>query len=278
MCRRVSWTKDVYSGRNVRITSTLPRLIHGTMTEFPFISMPPDLSTEDMVAVDRAMIEDCGIELIQMMENAGSCLARVASARFLAGDPRGRRIVLLAGSGGNGGGALVAARRLAAWGADVEVRLSAAETRLQPVAAHQLAILRRLEIAIAGVAKAGAREAVSKTDLIIDGLIGYSLAGAPRGAAAELIEAANETDAPVLSLDVPSGLSASSGKVHEPAIRASATLTLALPKHGLLSERARGIVGELYLADIGVPPTLYVKLGLENPGPLFATGDIVRLL
>lgn len=263
--------------RTVRIASTLPRLVHGTMTELPFISTPPSLSTEDMVAVDRAMIEDYGIELIQMMENAGSCLARVASTRFLGGEPRGRRIVVLAGSGGNGGGAMVAARRLAGWGADVEVWLSTAEKRLQPVTAHQLAILQHLEIAITEGEEAGAGEALSEADLVIDGLIGYSLAGTPRGAAAELIEAANATDAPVLSLDVPSGLSASSGEVHEPTIRASATLTLALPKHGLLSDRAREIVGELYLADIGVPPTLYVKLGLEDPGPLFANGDIVRL-
>lgn len=277
MCHRVPWTKDVYSGRKVRITSTLPRLIHGTMTEFPSISMPPALSTENMVEVDRAMIEDLGIELVQMMENAGSCLARVAVARFLAGDPRGRHIVLLAGSGGNGGGAMVAARRLAGWGAYVEVRLATAEERLQPVTAHQLAVLRRFEISIAEPESAGAREALSEADLVIDGLIGYSLAGAPRGAAAMLITAANETDAPVLSLDVPSGLSASSGEVHEPTIRASATLTLALPKHGLLGERARDFVGELYLADIGVPPTLYVKLGLEDPGPLFADGDIVQL-
>ncbi|MEE8146443.1 MAG: NAD(P)H-hydrate epimerase, partial [Longimicrobiales bacterium] len=237
----------------------------------------PTLSTEDMVAVDRAMIEDYGIELIQMMENAGSCLARVAVARFLAGDPRGRRIVVLAGSGGNGGGALVAARRLAGWGADVEVRLSTAEVRLQPVAAHQLSILRRLEILIAAADAAGLHGAVEGPDLIIDGLIGYSLAGTPRGAAADLIKTANESDAPVLSLDVPSGLAASSGAVHEPTIRASATLTLALPKHGLLSEQAREIVGELYLADIGVPAPLYLKIGLEHPGPLFAEGDIVRL-
>jgi NAD(P)H-hydrate epimerase len=255
----------------------MPRFDHGTMTQFPFIHMPPDLSTEDMVAVDRAMVEDYGVELVQMMENAGRCLALVASARYLGEDPRGHRVTVLAGSGGNGGGAMVAARRLAGWGAEVKVRLSSDEARLHPVSAHQLAILRRLEITIAQPEKADSGESVGETDLIIDGLIGYSLAGAPHGATAELIKAANESDSAVLSLDVPSGLAASTGVVHEPTIRASATLTLALPKHGLLSERVREIVGEIYLADIGVPPTLYVKLGLEDPGPLFATGDIVRL-
>jgi NAD(P)H-hydrate epimerase len=65
-----------------------------------------------MVEVDRAMIEDYHIELIQMMENAGRNLAHLARTRFLSGNPRGREIVALVGNGGNGGGALVAARRL----------------------------------------------------------------------------------------------------------------------------------------------------------------------
>jgi len=71
----------------------------------------PYVTTAQMVEVDRAMIEDFGIELIQMMENAGRSLAHLARARFLSGDPRGKRVVALAGTGGNGGGALVCARR-----------------------------------------------------------------------------------------------------------------------------------------------------------------------
>jgi NAD(P)H-hydrate epimerase len=83
----------------------------------------------------------------------------------------------------------------------------------------------------------------------------------------------------VLSLDVPSGIDAGSGQVFDPATRSTATLTLALPKVGLRATDAVDLVGELYLADIGVPPSLYSSPSLALPpvGPIFATGDIVRL-
>lgn len=80
----------------------------------------------------------------------------------------------------------------------------------------------------------------------------------------------------MLALDTPSGLDAGSGVISTPAVRAAATLTLALPKVGLLTPEAPPYVGELYLADIGVPPQLYAGLGLEV-GALFAQDEIVRL-
>jgi NAD(P)H-hydrate epimerase len=112
----------------------------------------------------------------------------------------------------------------------------------------------------------------------VDGVIGYSLKGSPEGPAADLIHWANGQDAPVLSLDVPSGVDAETGVALDPAIRASATLTLALPKEGLRAPDAERYVGELYLADIGVPPSLYSRppLGL-SVGPIFAESDLLRL-
>ncbi|MCP4309331.1 MAG: NAD(P)H-hydrate epimerase, partial [bacterium] len=84
--------------------------------------------------------------------------------------------------------------------------------------------------------------------------------------------------APVLSLDTPSGLDTTSGTVFEPAMRAAATMTLALPKAGLLGDAAERVVGELYLADISVPPQLYGREPLNLAvGHVFAHGDIVRL-
>lgn len=236
----------------------------------------PWLTTEQMVEVDRAMIEDLGIELIQMMENAGRCLAHLARERLLGGDPTGKRVAVLAGTGGNGGGALVCARRLVGWGAEVEVVLSRPDDDFDDVSSHQLAILHKMGVPCNVAHEPDAPRSV---DLVIDGLIGYSLRGAPRGAAAELIRWANAQGSPVLSLDVPSGVDAGSGKVFDPAVRAAATLTLALPKAGLRSPDAEECVGELYLADIGVPPSLYASpsLGLEVSSRLFATGDIVRL-
>ena len=236
----------------------------------------PWLTTEQMVEVDRAMIEDLGIELIQMMENAGLGLAHLARERFLNRDPTGKKVTVLAGPGGNGGGALVCARRLVGWGVNVEVVLSRPDEAFAQVPGHQLAILRKMGVPCS---VAGDSDAPRSTDLVIDGLIGYNLRGAPRGAAADLIRWANAQGSPVLSLDVPSGVDAGSGEVFDPAVRATATLTLALPKTGLRSPDAEGCVGELYLADIGVPPSLYASpsLGLEVSSRLFATGDIVRL-
>jgi NAD(P)H-hydrate epimerase len=235
----------------------------------------PALTTPQMIEVDRAMIEDYGIELIQMMENAGRNLAHLARARFLNGDPRGRFVVVLAGTGGNGGGALVCARHLHNYGADVRVFTTRPGGEFTPIAKHQLEILKRMR---APIAPAGAIDGIKTTGLIIDGIIGYSLQGAPRDTAASLIEWANRQAAPILALDAPSGLDASSGVIYEPAIRATATMTLALPKVGLLTEQAEGVVGELFLADISVPPSLYAGPALQiSVGPVFATSDLIRI-
>ncbi len=155
----------------------------------------------------------------------------------------------------------------------MEVRTTAEPSRLGEVPRRQSAILERM-----GVPIVVADEAVGlpSADLLVDALIGYSLRGAPSGAAAALVRAANGHGAPILALDVPSGLDSTTGEVHEPAVRAAATLTLALPKRGLRAEGAQGHVGELYLADIRVPPALYAGMGLEV-GPLFARDDVVRL-
>ncbi len=241
------------------------------------LSFPEHLyvDTDQMVEVDRLMIETYRIELIQMMENAGRNLAALARVRFLDGDPRGKTIVLLAGSGGNGGGALVCARRMHNWGAHVHVVLSRPADAFTPVPAHQLEILKRMEVA---VYPASIADKLPDPDLVVDGLIGYSLRGAPRGEAAGLIAWANAQTAPILALDAPSGVDTTTGTVFQPAIRAAATLTLALPKKGLLVPGVKSQVGELYLADISVPPELYTQPGLDLPAePIFALSDILRL-
>ncbi len=235
----------------------------------------PWLTTEQMIEVDRLMIEEYRIGLVQMMENAGRGLALLARDRFLDGNPAGRRVIALAGPGGNGGGALVAARRLRGWGADVEVALATAPEAFTPVPAHQLDIVRRLGVP---VHSADQVDGLGPADLVLDGVIGYSLRGAPRDGAATLVQWAQAQAAPILALDAPSGLDTTTGIIHEPAIRATATLTLALPKEGLRHPGAVPHVGELYLADISVPPSLYAEpsLGLEV-GALFARSDVLRL-
>ena len=205
----------------------------------------PVLSTPQMIEVDRLMIEKYHIQLIQMMENAGRSLAHLARQRFLDGDPPNKRVIVLAGTGGNGGGVLVAARRLHNYGAHVAVVIAKPSTDFKGIPAHQLAILNNMEIVIY---EDVAQLTEPPLDLILDGILGYSLKGNPRGKAAQLIAWANQVDTPILALDTPSGLDTTTGQILEPAIHATATMTLALPKQGLLVENVESVVGELYLA------------------------------
>lgn len=221
----------------------------------------PALTAGQMREVDRVMIEEMGIELLQMMENAGRGLAELALRRF---GPRSA--VVLAGSGGNGGGGLAGARHLGNRGVVVRVVLAQPAEKMSPAARAQLEVLRRMEVPIA--------EEPGPADLVIDALIGYSLRGDPQGRAAELIEWANDQQAPVLALDTPSGLDVTSGHPGSPCVEATVTLTLALPKTGL---RSAPEVGELYLADISVPPSVYGGLGLAIPN-LFGADQLVEIV
>lgn len=215
------------------------------------------------------MVEEYGITLIQMMENAGRAVARVARTHFFQGDLAGKRVVVLAGTGGNGGGGLVAARMLHNAGAVVHVWMTRSDEAYDGVPAHQLGILRRMGVPIIhGGMPPG------PTDLVVDALVGYSLDGPLRGTAADLVRWTLGQISPVLSLDVPSGLDATTGEVFEPHIHAAATVTLALPKTGLAV--AAEAVGDLYLADIGVPPAIYSRLGIRTDS-IFGVSDIIRL-
>jgi NAD(P)H-hydrate epimerase len=232
--------------------------------EFPAVpaSAVPAVTAEQMREVDRLMIDDLHIELIQMMEHAGRNLAELALRRF---EPAS--VTVLAGPGGNGGGGLVAARHLANHGVAVMVALSS-QDRMSDVPRHQLDIVERMGIAVSGEP--------APSDLVIDALLGYSLRGDPRGRAADLIGWSLDVDATVCSLDTPSGLDVTTGEPRTPCVRAAATLTLALPKVGLA--HARDHVGELFLADISIPPSLYRRLGLAAPTVLFGPGSVVRLV
>jgi len=234
----------------------------------------PDITTEKMAEVDHLMMEDYGIQLIQMMENAGRHLAGLAKNRFLCGDADGKHVVVLAGSGGNGGGAMVCTRHLFNWGAEVVLYLTKPVKDLTDTIKHQGEILQRMGLEIRSSEELRVKP---NLDLIVDGIIGYGLRGAPHGTAADMIQWANRQSSPILALDLPSGLNASTGEVFEPTIRAAATLTLALPKLGLKVVDPE-VVGELYLADIGVPPELYTRLPLSlKVKPLFNQAQILRL-
>ncbi len=218
------------------------------------------LTREQMVEVDRVMIEDLRISLLQMMENAGRNLARLVLD--LAAPAR---VAVVSGSGGNGGGGMVAARHLANAGADVVVTLGRPGEDLAGVPARQFDILRRMGVAV--------HDAVVDADVAVDAVVGYSLRGAPRGRAAELITRLRDGAAPVVALDTPSGLDVTTGATPGVVVSAAATLTLALPKVGL---RGAAQAGELYLADISVPRAVTAALGPAAPD--YARSAILRVV
>jgi NAD(P)H-hydrate epimerase len=228
----------------------------------------PWLSVEQMREVDRVLTQELGIALEQLMENAGRNLALLAR-RLLGGDATGRRVLVLAGPGGNGGGAMAAARHLVAAGAQVEVRLGQPRERLAVVTRRQHDILRRI-----GVAVEPGTGPLGTSELVLDGLLGYSQTGPPREVAARLIE--GSAGRRVLALDVPSGLELATGMLHIPHVVAEATLTLAAPKEGLRAPGVAAAVGELYVADLSVPPSVFARLGLAPARP-FGAATIVRL-
>jgi NAD(P)H-hydrate epimerase len=201
----------------------------------------PYITTDKIREVDRLMTEKFNIKLVQMMENAGRNLAQLARHRFLSGDPHRKTITVLAGTGGNGGGGLVSARHLHNWGASIKLILTKAPSQYRGVPAHQLQILEKMGCPATTVEQGP--DFTSAGDLIIDAIIGYSLTGAPTGVAAQLITWTNQQDIPILSLDVPSGIDATAGAIYDLAVRATATMTLALPKKRLASEKCSSFCG-----------------------------------
>lgn len=240
--------------------------------EMMAMAMTPSVTAAQMREIDRIMVDELRISLLQMMENAGRALAELA--RVHLGRLRSRGVVVLSGRGGNGGGGLSAARRLAIWGAQVQVLLAHPEAQLADATRHQLAALRAMEVPVHNAA--GAQPVLDGAEVILDALLGYSLVGSPREPEARLIHAANSTGVPILALDLPSGLDPDHGTPRDPTIRAARTVTLAMPKVGLLRPEAAEWVGELWLADISVPPQVYSRLGIKV-GPLFEESDLVRL-
>jgi NAD(P)H-hydrate epimerase len=213
-----------------------------------------------------------------MMENAGWNLAR--NVMDMLGGATGE-VTVLAGSGGNGGGGLCCARHLHNRGFTVWVVLSKETAALTVAVRNQLQILQAA--GLQPVVPSQAEDVIRRAWIVVDALIGYSLRGAPRGRIAELIELCNQYANRVLSLDVPSGLDATTGEASGLVVHPERTLTLALPKTGL-----QRVPGEIYLADIGIPPQVFQRPGLSlapffwttllgAPGKNQVTGDCLSL-
>ncbi|MBI4546529.1 MAG: NAD(P)H-hydrate epimerase [Ignavibacteriae bacterium] len=217
----------------------------------------PAVTADQMREIDRIPIEETGPNLFQMMENAGRNLASL-TIELLGNYWQRASVVVLAGTGGNGGGGICAARHLANRG--VRVRLCITEPeRLGTVPSLQRKICQSTpgeEVSLEQLSE-------MKVDIVLDAVLGYSLNGAPRGRALDLIRWANVSGIPILSLDIPSGIDATTGETPGEHVRSRWTMTLALPKTGLLPKST----GELFLADIGIPVGVYRDLGLPYTSP-----------
>jgi NAD(P)H-hydrate epimerase len=189
---------------------------------------------------------------------------------MLQGKTLGRRVACLVGGGNNGGDGMVAARHLANWGADVEVITGTTKDRAKGIPFRQLEILEKMGILILST-----DYDLTDYDLLVDGLIGYGLEGNPRDRIATIIKDANASGRPTLAIDVPSGMNATTGESYDPSIKATATLTLALPKTGFLAPGALPYVGDLYVADISIPRKVYESFGQKEN--LFQKENLLKI-
>ncbi len=217
----------------------------------------PAVTAEQMREIDRIAVEQTGPNLYQMMENAGRNLAELA-LKTLGESWSESQIIVLAGSGGNGGGGICAARHLANRGARVVLCLSTPD-RLSGMPAFQDKIYQ----STSGEEIHSSELTAISADLVLDALIGYGLNSTPHDDVAEIIGWANQAGAPIISLDIPSGIEATNGRTPGEYIRPTHTLTLALPKTGLTAENS----GELYLADIGIPTETFRLVGIDYSSP-----------
>ncbi len=225
----------------------------------------PAVTTAQMIEIDRIAMQETGPNLFQMMENAGRTLALLAM-HTMGERCQDAKYIILAGSGGNGGG-ICAGRHLANRWLDVSCCFIFPD-RLTDVAAWQ----RHVFLNAGGQEISFLKLKRLKPDIILDAVFGYNLNAAPYSPALDLIQWANQSDALKMSLDVPSGVDATTGECPGEYCHADRTLTLALPKTGLLPS----ITGDLYLADIGIPAVVYEKIKISYASP-FGTEFYVPL-
>ena len=209
----------------------------------------------DVRELDRLAIETGGIPGIDLMERAGAESFRVLRERW----PAARRISVVAGPGNNGGDGFVVARLAACAGLSVSVELAGDAARIAGDAAT--AHRRMLDAGSGAIAVRGATTGPSEdTDVIVDALFGTGLARDLRGAAAGAVRAMNESPAPVLALDVPSGIHSDTGRVLGDAVRAAVTVCFIGLKQGLFTREGRECAGEIVYRDLGAPPQVLARV------------------
>jgi ADP-dependent NAD(P)H-hydrate dehydratase / NAD(P)H-hydrate epimerase len=209
------------------------------------------LATVAAVQAADAAAQAGGTPVAALMRRAGAAVAAAAVAEL--GAVAGRRVVALAGKGHNGGDALEALARLAGRGAGAEALVTGDPDDLDEQGLRCVALVRRAGGRVRAFDAGLARDLLAGADLVLDGLLGTGSSGAPRGAVAEAIGCTRAADAPVVAVDIPSGVDGATGEVAGEAVTAAVTVTFQAVKPGHVLPPGSGHTGRLVVADIGLP-------------------------
>ena len=216
------------------------------------------LNIAQMRDADRSTIADVGVPSVVLMENAGR---QTVAAMTRQWPSLGHyRVAVVCGKGNNGGDGFVVARVLAARGVDVRVYLSVPVTEVGGDAGVNLSVLRAIAVPVVDVAGpeswATHMPAIADSDVIVDGLFGTGLVRPLEGRWRSIVGDLNASGVPIVSIDLPSGLSADTPQLIGESVDAALTVTFGAPKLPLLVPPAAAWVGDLVVADIGIPRTV----------------------
>lgn len=229
------------------------------------------VTAHTMQEIDKQAIKECGIPGLQLMESAGrSCVEEIVAEFGLNG-----RSVILAGKGNNGGDGYVIARLLGQKGWDVKVIILADREQISGDAAVNLDKLPDSVVNYCtqeGQLSALYMEEIFQADVTVDALLGTGLRNDVSGIYLEAIDLMNASGRPVVSVDIPSGIHGTTGRVLGDAVRACLTVTFAFAKLGHVLYPGAEHTGRLVVADIGIPPKLMETVS----GYDFLNEDLMR--
>jgi hydroxyethylthiazole kinase-like uncharacterized protein yjeF len=220
----------------------------------------------EMQDIDRRASSEYGIPSLVLMENAGIKTAEMV--RNLLGSITDKKVIILAGRGNNGGDGLVAARHLHNSGAIPITFVMGNIEQLSPDSQINFAILQKITDRIYPLTDESHLEQfmweMLDGDIIIDAIYGIGFKGSLNEYEARIVQWVNHSRLPVLSVDIPSGVEADSGRVKGEAVKAAATVTFALPKPGLILEPGKNYTSQLSIADISIPKALLEHKRLQT--------------
>ena len=224
------------------------------------------LTSTQMADLDRQTIEQVGIPGMVLMENAADGCARAIVDRWP--DQVGRGVVVAAGPGNNGGDGHVIARKLANRGIPVKVLLLADPGRVKGDARTNLDLLPSFGVEVVQLANseavAAARTHLAHCGLVVDALFGTGLERPLRGRFADMVGGINATGKPVMAVDIPSGVNASTGEVLGCAVAADLSVTFCRPKRGHFLFPGAACCGDVEVVDIGVPEACVEAAAVET--------------